>query len=642
VLIQSVFAQGEPTNFIKNGSFEEEGVWEMGPETTVSGYRALVGERIVLLDGNDSYVKQKLTVTQTGIYQLSTWVSTGHAESEMSLTVNGELKASTKPPKRMEWHRRGIDDIRLEQGDVAEIYIRSNRNFIHLDDVGLYLQATTPFRLDQIYPYKVALADLSEIWHYLYIMFSGIAAGVIGSIFGWHHRHTTGGRYFAWMMFFATINITAYLWEVLDVSYVGSLTAFYIKYTAHGFYVCALVFLSLWYCGRRFPLQRLILLVALAGAFINFTDPWLHLGQKDVYIGWGSFRQLQRESFGFFSSLAGGFFLASQAVAFGNLSVLFARVSNFYRKAIFTFSLGYLTSLAYTFWGSINFSAILPQLSFLDFRGQDASAITLGVGLWFFLFAVWRFRMLELSPTAWGKVQTNVSEPILALSPDANLIELNESAKKLFSLEARYQRIDQELPDFPTTLGVWRYKDKDYQVEVSNIQDINEIIGKRIVLHDITELRKVQLALQEANEKLQDQAIKDGLTGIYNRRYLDTLLEQHKAGECSLILFDIDYFREFNARYGYGGGDFVLKSLAAHLQAQFIYPCRYGGEEFCIVLPDVLQGEAVVIAEELGKAIEALKLEYQGRALTVTVSLGVASLKENGSRLLAAADRALQ
>jgi diguanylate cyclase (GGDEF)-like protein len=647
-VLQSSLAQTEPTNLLKDSSFElNDGSWTLGPGAKYKEHRSLTGKKIVALDTDNSFITQSVVIPKTGVYQVSAWFSSSNPGGRLTISVNGDLNVRAIP-RRLEWYRWGEDNLELQQGDEVSIRISSQKHFLNVEDAGLYLQNEAPFSLGQLYPYPAKLADLSREWQWLIQLVLGIFFGLFGMAHAgrrWlvKEKEHSGAKIFTLLSGFATLTISAYLWEVLDASRTGTLLAFYVKYSAYGFFSCYLLFFSLWYCGSRWRgfvlLRTMLLSIAVIHSLLYFTDPWLHLAQLEPYLGWEGFKPLWRESFGLLTVPFNAIFSILQVASLGTFWLFWGRVSPVYRRAIIGFNLGLAVMLPMYFWGGIDLNLFASSI---DFGNQDPTPLYLSMGLTFFVTSVWWFRMLEQSPSAWGKAQTDVTEPIVVVDLKHHLVELNSSAKKLLQLEPRHQALSTVVPWLPLQSGFLNYEDKDYQVEVSDIQDISETIGKRVVLHDITELRKVQLELQQANEKLQDQAIKDGLTGLYNRRYLDTLLEQYKTGECSLVLFDIDYFREFNARYGYGGGDFVLKSLAAHLQKQFAYPCRYGGEEFCLVLPDVSQVEAIEIAEKLGKDIAALILNYQGRALTVTVSLGVASLKENGSRLLASADRALQ
>jgi diguanylate cyclase (GGDEF)-like protein/hemerythrin-like metal-binding protein len=162
--------------------------------------------------------------------------------------------------------------------------------------------------------------------------------------------------------------------------------------------------------------------------------------------------------------------------------------------------------------------------------------------------------------------------------------------------------------------------------------------------------------IQALHEQLREQANRDALTGLHNRRYLDSTLERETArcereGEAlSLILLDVDHFKSYNDHYGHQAGDAALQRVADALTASVKRAsdlvARYGGEEFVVVLPDVDAPAAMTLADTMRRAVETLNIPHvrspYGR---VTISLGVAT-KEAGrreavERLIRVADGAL-
>lgn len=162
----------------------------------------------------------------------------------------------------------------------------------------------------------------------------------------------------------------------------------------------------------------------------------------------------------------------------------------------------------------------------------------------------------------------------------------------------------------------------------------------------IDEIERLQAALQEL-------AVRDGLTGLFNRRYLDETLEREVSRArrdghpLSLVMLDIDFFKRVNDTYGHQLGDEVLKALAAALmddvRAEDV-ACRFGGEEFLILLPNMPLDAARVRAESWRKSVEALMLVHGEFAVRITISLGVAAYPEHGKtpdELTRSADQAL-
>jgi diguanylate cyclase (GGDEF)-like protein len=161
-----------------------------------------------------------------------------------------------------------------------------------------------------------------------------------------------------------------------------------------------------------------------------------------------------------------------------------------------------------------------------------------------------------------------------------------------------------------------------------------------------------------ANLKLRDSlrslSLRDALTGLYNRRYVDDALlrEMHRAGRAgkplSLIMIDIDHFKRFNDTFGHDAGDYVLAAVAQLLPKNLRssdLACRYGGEELAILMPEASLACAVERAETLREAIRALNLRHREQTLPApTASFGVAAFPGNGANpadLLKAADQAL-
>jgi diguanylate cyclase (GGDEF)-like protein len=166
------------------------------------------------------------------------------------------------------------------------------------------------------------------------------------------------------------------------------------------------------------------------------------------------------------------------------------------------------------------------------------------------------------------------------------------------------------------------------------------------------------LALSLGNLKLQDvlryQAIRDPLTGLYNRRFMLETLEREvfrmkrKAASMSIIMLDLDHFKRFNDNFGHSAGDELLKAignlLLHHVRKEDV-ACRYGGEELTLIFPETTLETACVRAEELRRKVEEFHPKYLGEGLgSITVSMGVAVYPEHGNNpeaLLKAADGAL-
>lgn len=168
--------------------------------------------------------------------------------------------------------------------------------------------------------------------------------------------------------------------------------------------------------------------------------------------------------------------------------------------------------------------------------------------------------------------------------------------------------------------------------------------------------RSLTLAL--ANLKLRDSlyemSIRDYMTGLYNRRYMEEMLSKvlanakRKESSVGIIMFDIDYFKNFNDTYGHEMGDLILKKIGESLKEEFREGdilCRFGGEEFLIILIDSSEKTTSKRAENLREDVQNLRVSVGSQELKqLTISLGVATFPENGvteKELFQAVDKAL-
>jgi len=191
-----------------------------------------------------------------------------------------------------------------------------------------------------------------------------------------------------------------------------------------------------------------------------------------------------------------------------------------------------------------------------------------------------------------------------------------------------------------TILGITRNVSERKAAETA-LRETNRQLHARI-----EEIGRLQVALQEL-------AVRDSLTGLYNRRYLDETLEREvsrarrEGNPLSLVMLDIDHFKKVNDTYGHQVGDEGLRMLAATLLADIRaedVACRYGGEEFLILLPNMPLETAMMRAEAWRVAVEGLCVALGNFRITFTISLGVAAYPEHGKTpddLTRCADQAL-
>lgn len=164
--------------------------------------------------------------------------------------------------------------------------------------------------------------------------------------------------------------------------------------------------------------------------------------------------------------------------------------------------------------------------------------------------------------------------------------------------------------------------------------DQKEISSVYITIQDVTDF-----VIYE--QKLVQMARVDGLTGVYNRRYLDMRLKEEldrcrrHGNSFSLLILDIDHFKKINDRHGHLCGDYVLRDLARKLQQQLRTTDiigRYGGEEFCCLLPETSLQQALIFAERCRDKIAKELFSCDGHTISITISLG-ATEQQDGDTL---------
>ncbi|SMB79237.1 histidine kinase N-terminal 7TM domain-containing diguanylate cyclase [Deinococcus hopiensis] len=268
--------------------------------------------------------------------------------------------------------------------------------------------------------------------------------------------------------------------------------------------------------------------------------------------------------------------------------------------------------------------------------------------IFFFLFsgvlfalALFRYNGLRLVPVAHHLVIHHIQAGIVVLDPAGRIVDLNPFAQALFGLPAaevvgarpadvlKGLNLGSAGEVFGDELTLTRGETTlHFSVQRSPIGGgLGRDGGQAVVLFDVTERR-------EAERQLERLARIDALTGVFNRRHFLERAEREVAQsrrECltlSVLMLDIDRFKGINDTHGHAAGDAVLREVARTCQSR-LRPtdlfARYGGEEFVALLPGADVAEATAVAEQLRQAVEALRIEFAGQPIRVTLSIGVAA-----------------
>ncbi len=342
-------------------------------------------------------------------------------------------------------------------------------------------------------------------------------------------------------------------------------------------------------------------------------------------------------------------------------------------------SITILIALLVPFFANLPTILGINPINGLDFTPQ---ALVLSSAL--FAFAIFRYRWLDILPLARTTLVEVIPDGVVVLDSKNRIVDINPSAQTFLQItddmvgqesETAFARLNAIL-HLPTNLETFRKEiqieeeeNKYFDVRGMPLQNREGIFNGRIImLHDITERRQAESDIQSANERLQkqlaeieslhaqlhEQAIRDHLTGLFNRGYLNDMLERetHRAERhqhpLSMLMIEIDDFKRFNDAFGHVAGDVTLKKVAELIQANTRtddIACRFGGDEFTLVLPETPLESAYQCAERLRKDAAGLQLFHEERPLgNLTLSIGVAVFPGNGDtgmKVLRAADEAM-
>jgi diguanylate cyclase (GGDEF)-like protein/PAS domain S-box-containing protein len=317
-------------------------------------------------------------------------------------------------------------------------------------------------------------------------------------------------------------------------------------------------------------------------------------------------------------------------------------------------------------------------------RNLDLAPIVFTVSSGFYLFAIERRRFLDLVPVAHTTLINSMTDGVVVLDDHDRILEMNPAAGEFLGVipgrvaghrakEILYAWRETTQPflgksDLRTEIRVTGDNPRILDLKVTPLVDRRKRArGRMLVFRDITLQKQNEAMLKASNEKLKEQldeiralrdqlreqATRDPLTNLYNRRYLEEMLQQELARASRehypvcVIMMDIDRFKLVNDTCGHKAGDEVLRSLATlivlHIR-RFDAACRFGGEEFVIVLPKSSVETARARAEFLRREFSNMPLPCERMKSPPTLSIGLAAYPFDGidsEQLLDAADQAL-
>lgn len=357
---------------------------------------------------------------------------------------------------------------------------------------------------------------------------------------------------------------------------------------------------------------------------------------------------------------------------------------------VLTYSMWHASPLLRNQYRFVLLAALIPALvnMYYEYHGSaiqvDLAPLSFGMSGLLFAYSVVRNRFMDLIPVARTRLIEQISDGILVLDRQNRIVDFNPAMEIFLSRDSAsilgrpaaeiltpWMEKAEALISGQETHVVMRIHTSTpryLDLRVTPLfDDRQRLSGRLMVFHDVTDHKTVERKLRYANDRLQSQlieigtlqsklrsqAIHDSLTDLFNRRYLDETLDRELARAAReeyplcIILMDIDHFKRINDTHGHEAGDLVLKALATTLVAnnrRGDFACRFGGEEFVVVMPNISMETAYRRAGELRTTLNSLTVPYGGTDLTITISMGIACYPANGENresLLRAADRAM-
>ena len=323
---------------------------------------------------------------------------------------------------------------------------------------------------------------------------------------------------------------------------------------------------------------------------------------------------------------------------------------------------------------------LIPEFSI----PMDLTAISFTVTAFLLSTGIFGLRLFDLVPIARHTVLEHIPEMVFVIDAqdlvlDANSVAQKSLGKTLDEIIGRevievFQGWPELLNRFLTShvaheeIQIPGDPPRTLELIVSALYNrFRQLEGRIVVAHDVTDRKWLENDLQYANEslknqlieiellreKLQEQAIRDPLTNVYNRRYMAEFLDKDIARakrdntSLSIVVIDMDNFKFFNDTYGHKCGDVILqifaKFLIDHTRRGDVV-CRYGGEKFVVLMPNATLEDSYERAEMWRRSFSGTSIEYEGIYLFATFSAGVACFPVHGisgDLTLQAADRAL-
>lgn len=279
--------------------------------------------------------------------------------------------------------------------------------------------------------------------------------------------------------------------------------------------------------------------------------------------------------------------------------------------------------------------------------GLDLTPFGLCILAVLYFIALFRYDFLDMGEIIKSVAFSKIKEGIIVIDDKNRLIDFNNAAKEVFN-SLKVANIGLDITTFENMKEIVEHKsnpfemkviqdehEKYYEFRTTDLTEKNRIVGYVFFIRDITKQR-------EMIKKLDTMASYDDLTKVYNRRRLmeegekELLRVKRYKSVLSVLMIDIDFFKNVNDRYGHLAGDEVIKAVINACKERIRGTDvigRYGGEEFMIILPEADLENALSIAEHIRKHIEDMEIMICKNTIKITVSIGVASTADNNEEI---------
>jgi diguanylate cyclase (GGDEF)-like protein len=323
---------------------------------------------------------------------------------------------------------------------------------------------------------------------------------------------------------------------------------------------------------------------------------------------------------------------------------------------VIVYLLGYLKNkagytkphfLVFLFASLLPFIGIVLILFTFEEWSIDYSALIMPVSLLIISYGIFKYDFLEIRTLARETIFENNFTGMVVLGPGRRIIDYNKAAEKFFKaidISLNNYPIEHILDREPKLLEIFGSKsnrdfslvidgeERFFEIDVVPLGDSHDGNTRMLKsIRDVTEERKIQ-------EKLRFLATIDSLSGLYNRAEFMNLAKREfdKAKsnneELSLLIMDLDNFKNINDTYGHAAGDEVIREFGRIIKTSFRktdITGRIGGEEFAVVLKNASLEEAKKVAEKFRKTVARGKVIYGEQEIRLTVSIGVAAIPDN-------------